>query len=109
MMTHGWPKFQKILEGNWKMGDPIGLGVHITLVLAVFSEFIAPALILVGWKTRILAFFPAATMFVAAFIVHFDDPWKKQELPLIYLFGFLAILFLGSGRYSLDGQLKARK
>ena len=109
MMTHGWPKFQRILEGDWKMGDPIGLGVHITLVLAVLSEFIAPILIIAGWKTRILAFFPAATMFVAAFIVHLDDPWKKMELPLVYFCGFIAIMLLGSGRYSIDGQLNARK
>lgn len=91
------------------MSDPIGLGVHLTLILAVVSEFIAPLLILLGWKTRILAFFPAATMFVAAFIVHADDPWGKQELPILYLCGFLAIMILGSGNYSIDGQLKARK
>jgi putative oxidoreductase len=108
-LAHGWPKFERILEGNWKMGDPIGLGVHITLMLAVLSEFIAPTLILAGWKTRILAFFPAATMFVAAFIVHANDPFGKKELPILYLCGFIAIMILDSGRYSIDGQLSARK
>ena len=91
------------------MGDPLGLGVHITLILAVVSEFIAPLFILVGWKTRIMSFFPIATMFVVAFIVHAEAPWQKQELPLLYLCGFVAILLIGSGRYSLDGQISARK
>lgn len=109
MLTHGWPKFLRIVEGNWKMSDPIGLGVHITLILAVLSEFLAPILIILGWKTRILAFFPTATMFVAAFIVHSDDPWGKQELPILYLCGFLTIMLLGSGKYSIEGQISARK
>jgi putative oxidoreductase len=109
MMTHGWPKVVRAWEGNWKFGDPLGLGEPVTLALAIFSEFICSLLLIIGFKTRFFALFPAFTMVVATFIVHVDDPWKKQELPILFLIGFLAICLLGGGRYSLDGKLISRR
>ena len=41
-------------------------------------------------------------MFVAAFIVHFDDPFKNKELAILYLVGFLIIFLMGPGKYSID-------
>jgi putative oxidoreductase len=41
-------------------------------------------------------------MLVAAFIVHLDDPFKRKELALLYLVGFLVVLLMGPGKYSLD-------
>jgi putative oxidoreductase len=41
-------------------------------------------------------------MLVAAFIVHLDDPFKRKELALLYLVGFLIVLLMGAGKYSLD-------
>ena len=48
-------------------------------------------------------------MLVAAFIIHADDGWGKQEFPLLYAFVFLALAFTGSGQYSLDAWLKKRR
>lgn len=109
MLTHGWPKFQKTLDGNWSFGDPIGLGEPVSLALAVFAEFFCAILLILGFKTRWVAFPLAFTMLVAAFVVHADDPWKRQEFPLLYCTGFLALMLLGGGRYSLDQWLKQRK
>ncbi|WP_462249504.1 DoxX family protein [Ekhidna sp.] len=106
MITHGWGKFSKLAAGDLTFLDPIGIGQAPTLILAVLSEFIAPIFIIVGFKTRIASILPAATMFVAAFIFHANDPWKNQEFPLLYLIGYVAIFLLGSGQYSLDWKLK---
>ena len=38
---HGLSKFNKLIEGNLSFADPIGIGEAPTLILAVFSEFIA--------------------------------------------------------------------
>ena len=57
MMTHGWPKFQRLLE-QWgseegvKFFDFMGLGPEISLVLTVLAELVAPALMIVGFQTR---------------------------------------------------------
>ncbi len=106
MLTHGWGKFSKLASGDLTFLDPIGIGQTPTLILAVLSEFIAPILIIIGFKTRLASVLPAATMFVAAFIFHANDPWKNQEFPLLYLVGYVAIFLLGSGKYSLDWKLK---
>lgn len=106
MITHGWGKFSRFISGDLSFADPIGIGEAPTFALAVIGEFIAPILIILGFKTRLASFFPAATMLVAALIVHSDDPWGRQEFPLLYFFGFVAIFLLGSGQYSLDWKLK---
>ena len=102
MLTHGWKKFMKVIEGSWGFADPIGVGEVPTLILAVLAEFICPILIIIGWRTKLACILPAMTMFVAAFVIHIDDPWKKMEFPLLYLVGFAALFFMGSGKYSLD-------
>ena len=83
---HGLSKFYRLIEGDLSFANPIGIGEAPTLVLAVFSEFLAPLFILVGYKTKIFSFFPAATMFVAAFIVHLSDPFARKEKAILNAF-----------------------
>ena len=99
---HGLSKFYRLIEGNLSFANPIGIGEAPTLVLAVFSEFLAPLFILVGYKTKIFSFFPAATMFVAAFIVHLSDPFARKEKAILFLIGFIVIMMMGPGKYSVD-------
>ncbi len=102
MMTHGIPKFQKLLSGNLEFGDPIGIGGTPSLFLAIIGEFICPILVIVGFKTRWAALPTAITMAVAAFIVHGADPFGDKEKALLYLVLFITIIFLGPGKYSID-------
>jgi putative oxidoreductase len=99
---HGLSKFYRLIEGNLSFANPIGIGEAPTLVLAVFSEFLAPVFILIGYKTKIFSFFPAATMFVAAFIVHLSDPFARKEKAILFLIGFIVIMMMGPGKYSID-------
>lgn len=106
MLSHGYGKFLKLIGGDFSFADPLGIGEMPTLIIAVLGEFISPILLVLGLKTRWASILPALTMLVAAFMVHADDPWRKQEFPLLYFFGFLTIYLLGSGEYSLDWKLK---
>ena len=113
MMTHGWPKFQRLLaqwgsEEGVRFFDFMGLGPEISLVLTVLAELIAPALMIVGVKTRLAAIPAAFTMGVAAFVVHGEDPLGDKELALLYLVCFAAVAFLGAGSWSLDGAMALR-
>ena len=102
MITHGLQKINRLFADEIKFGDPLGIGSTPTLILAVLAEFIAPILIIVGFKTRWFSFLPIATMAVAVFIVNINNPFKRQELALLYLFGFITIALIGPGKFSID-------
>jgi putative oxidoreductase len=110
MLTHGWPKLQRLLDGSIiPFKDPFGIGSQPSLILAVVGEVLAPILLIIGLKTRLSAIPALATMGVALFMVHWDDPFKKQELALLYLLAFLVMLIAGGGKYSLDGLMSRNK
>ena len=101
MMTHGYGKFLKVIQGNFEFGDPIGIGPTFSLILASIGEFIAPILIIIGWKTRLATIFPTLTMLVAFAIAHDGDPFSRKEKAFVYLIAFLTLYFTGPGKYSL--------
>lgn len=102
MLTHGLPKFQKLINGNFEFGDPIGIGAAPSLFLAVLGEFICPILLIIGFKTRWVAIPSAITMLVAAVLVHDEDPFGTKEKALLYLVFFISIILLGPGKFSID-------
>jgi putative oxidoreductase len=104
MLTHGWPKVQKILAGDWTFANPIGVGEAPSLLLAALAEFGCSLLVLVGFRVRLAVLPILFTMLVAAIIVHANDPWARKELPLLYASGYATLLLLGGGRYSVDGR-----
>lgn len=102
MLSHGIPKFQKLIAGNLDFPDPLGIGAAPSLFLVVIAEVICPILVIIGFKTRFAAIPTVIAMAVAAFIVHGSDPLGKKELALLYLVIFSAIILLGPGKYSVD-------
>ncbi len=109
MLTHGIPKIGRLFgEGPVKFADPFALGPEISLVLAIIAEVICAVLVMVGFKTRIATIPLMLTMLTAAFYAHWNDPFGKKELPLLFCLVFLAILVLGPGKYALDSLKKRR-
>lgn len=110
MLTHGVPKLMRFFSGEEiTFGDPLGLGEVTTFTLAVFAEFVCSVLVIIGLGTKLAVWPIIATMATAAIIVHADDGWGAQEMPLLFLFGFLLLFFTGSGKYSLDWFLLKKK
>lgn len=102
LALHGWPKLQKVMSGDLRFADPLGLGAEFSLYMAVFSEVVCAALVVLGVATRAMTLPLAFTMIVAVFIVHGGDPMADKELGLAYLFGYVAILLLGPGRWAVS-------
>lgn len=106
MLTHGWPKFQKLLADDpIAFADPFGIGPTASLGMAVFAEFFCAILVLAGFLTRLASIPLLITMLVALFIIHWDDPFAKQELSLIYGVLYMTLILAGAGKYSLDAQI----
>lgn len=110
MLTHGIPKLIKFFGSEEiAFADPLGLGEVVTFTMAVFAEFVCSLLVIIGLGTRLAVIPLIATMAVAALIVHVPDGFGRQELPLLYLTGYVLLFFTGSGKYSLDWYFLSRK
>ena len=59
LLSHGIPKFQKLLNGNFEFADSLGIGAAPSLFLTVIGEFVCPILIIIGFKTRWAALYAA--------------------------------------------------
>jgi len=108
LLRHGGPKLLGFTEKAQTFSDPLGVGPTASLGLAIFAEFLCSLLLIFGAATRLAAIPLTITMLVAAFIIHADDPFPKQEFPLLYAFGFIALILTGAGDYSVDAVV-ARK
>ncbi|HQT24340.1 MAG: DoxX family protein [Sphingobacteriales bacterium 17-39-43] len=105
MLTHGYPKFQKILEGNLKFGDPVGLGQVPSLYLSTFAEFLCAILVIIGLYTRLSLIPLIINMSVAFFIAHAADDFGTKEKSLLFLGMFIVLFLTGSGRFSIDNKI----
>lgn len=76
--------------------------------LVYLGEVIAPLAILIGVWTRLFAFLSVGTCVVVIWLMHTNDffsltkvgAWSVEGVAT-FLFGFLAIMLLGSGKYAL--------
>lgn len=108
MFAHGWGKLVNFGEKSASFKDPLGVGSEISMALATSAEFFAAFLVIVGLGTRLAAVPLVFTMLMAALVIHADDPWAKKEFALLYAVPFLALIFTGPGKYSVDAWLTKR-
>ena len=114
---HGWGKvyqpghigpsgaFVKLVSD---MGVPAPMGAAW---LAALTEFVGGVLIAAGFLTRPAALALAFNMAVAAFVASAEAPlWgpkdPNKEFALLYLVAFVALIFTGAGRFSVDKFLR---
>ena len=76
----------------------------LSAVTSVYLQFIGALLILVGYQTKIAAFFLSLNFVVALLAVHLPigDSVEGMTPALAMLFGCLTLLFTGPGRLSID-------
>ena len=99
---HGWPKLMQFSERMDDFADPLGVGPFLSLAMIVLAEVVCAALITLGMWTRAACVPLIIAMAVAVFIVHGDDPFGNKELAMLYLIGYVIILFNGSGRFAIN-------
>ena len=107
LLNHGLGKLTGFSTLAAKFGDPLGIGPSASLALAVFAEFFASILLVLGLVTRFAALVLAVNMTVAFFIAHKGalSGSHSGELAFIYLGGYVMLLLAGAGRISLDKSL----
>ena len=107
---HGYPKVVHLFSSEEiNFISIFGLSEYTCFAITAFAEFFCCLMIVIGYKTRLFSIPVIAVMITAVFMVHYDDPifmhsadGGSKEFALIYMSAFLAIYFLGSGKYSVD-------
>ena len=108
MLTHGFSKLSSFSEKAGFFPDPLGIGSTLSLSLATFAEFFCALFLMAGLFTRFSALGILITMLVAGLIFHFEDPFGKKELALLYALIFCYFTVVGGNRFSLDHLLKKK-
>ncbi|MDF2383911.1 DoxX family protein [Nostoc ellipsosporum NOK] len=105
-LNHGYDKLihyqSKLAQGG--VGDPFGIGTSASLSLAIFAEFFCAIFVAVGLLTRLVTIPLIVAMSVAFFMAH-HARMGEGELAGIYLVIFVALLFVGPGKISVDRLL----
>lgn len=105
LLIHGWGKLTALFRGQNPFDQAIlGLPPAVAFPLTTFAEVVGAALLVVGLWTRVASLFLVVTMAVAFFVAHganLSGP-ASGEVAFLYLAGYLAILFAGAGKFSID-------
>jgi putative oxidoreductase len=109
MLLHGIGKIRSGVGGIEGLLQSKGLPGFLAYGSYV-GEVVAPIFILMGLFTRPAAAVLAFTMVTAIGLAHAGDVIKLDpqsggwaiELPMLYLMGGLALVFLGAGKYSVS-------
>ena len=104
-IPHGYQKF-------FGLGG-IGPREGALPMIAGSIELIGGLLILVGFKTRWVAFLSSGLMAAAYFMAHAPDAFlpllNRGETAVLYCFVFLYLWAHGSGAFSIDSMLEKRR
>ncbi len=116
MLFHGISKVQNGVA--WMMPDLTARGIPTWVAYGVYvGEVAAPILVIAGLFTRLGGLIIAIDMIVAIVIKHQDLLSKIDansggyalELQALYLFGALALVFMGGGRIGVGGLFSGSK
>ncbi|WP_399134513.1 DoxX family protein [Streptomyces sp. Li-HN-5-11] len=108
---HGAASLFGVLGGAMGRGGTIPAGTWPGWYAAVI-QLVGGALVLLGLGTRAAALVASGSMAYAYFDVHQKAAlWPIQnggELPVLFCWSFLLLVFTGSGAFALDGLLARR-
>lgn len=106
---HGLEKITHFSRMSSHFPNPIHIGSHASLIYSLISDAICSLLVVLGLGTRAAALVIVVNLGVAFYFVHHMAVHQEHvELVLIYLAGFLALMFAGAGRFSLDWKFWGR-
>ncbi|TYR35732.1 DoxX family protein [Sphingobacterium phlebotomi] len=98
---HGYAKLVEFNERKDGFMDLLGLGGTVSLSLAIFAEFFCSIFVIMGLFTR-LATIPLLITMLVVLSIHNWELFGQYELATAFFIGYLSILTLGPGKFSLD-------
>lgn len=103
--NHGYQKLVKFAMLKEQFMDFLGMGSTVSLCLIIFAELVCGACIIMGLFTRLACIPIIIGMCVVVFKVSHGAIFKEGEAGMLFLSAFVAILFCGPGKISVDGMM----
>jgi putative oxidoreductase len=101
-VNHGLPKIFHFSEFEKGFYNFLHLGSNLSLILSIIAEVFASALLVLGLFSRIAIILLLIDLGVAIFLVHSGQPVIRYEAAVLFFSGFLMILLIGPGKFSVD-------
>ena len=102
IIPHGYGKLISFASKSATFSDPFHIGSPTSMALVIFAEFFCGVFILLGLFTRLACIPLIIAMLVIVFQVNNADFFGKAEKPALFLFGYMALMFMGPGKLSMD-------
>jgi putative oxidoreductase len=100
-LVHGLKKIGIGVPAPEKVPNPYNIPEILNTGIAVAANTICPALIILGFCTRLAALPVVLITLTGYFVIHGDEPLAQRDVPFMYSISFLLIAILGPGRFSL--------
>lgn len=99
--------WEKMLEFSHFLENNGFIMPTISAVLSVYVQLLGGIMLIIGFKTRIAAFFLVLNFVVALVFFHLkiSDSIEGMTPAMAMLFGSLTLLFTGADKFSLDERL----
>lgn len=105
IFVHGFKKIGIGVAEAEDIPNPLHLPEILNNSFAISANIFFPALVLVGFCTRLATLPTLAVTLTGYLVLHWQDAALIKDTPYIYSVVFLLILFLGPGKYSIDYYL----
>ena len=105
--NHGWIKVINYETLKVDFIDFMGVGPHVSLILAILAEILCSILLIFGLYTRV-ALLPLIITMLVAMSAHSWDIFGEGELGFIYLLCFVFLFLTGPGEKSIDARMNKR-
>lgn len=102
IIPHGYSKLINFASRSSSFSDPFHIGHPTSMALVIFAEFFCGVFILLGLFTRLACIPLIIAMGVIVFSIHKGDFFGEAEKAALFLLGYLALLFTGPGKISMD-------
>lgn len=106
IMKHGIPHVKEFSALQYNFYNFLGIGSLFSLLLVIFAELFCSMFLILGLFTRFAVIPLIIMLMVVIFSVNAGKPFINSELAILYATVFIAVLFVGPGRISIDGMMR---
>ena len=106
IVAHGLKKIGVGVSEAEQVPNPLHLPEAFNSLFADAANLVFPVFVIFGFFTRIAVLPILAVTLTGYFILHWNDALLIKDTPFMYSLCYLFLLFMGSGKYSMDHYLR---